>query len=86
MLVRILKAWYKLFLVVHIALPPSAGGLSPGIFTRNPFLPSKQSLSLWKRKNELVELVFGKTELAGELLGKRRLGRAGSELGLDALV
>lgn len=61
-------------------------GLIPGIFTRNPFLPSKQSLSLWKRKNELVELVFGKTELAGELLGKRRLGRAGSELGLDALV
>ena len=32
MLVRILKAWYKLFLVVHIALPPSAGGLSPGNF------------------------------------------------------
>ena len=31
-LVSVLEAWYKFFSMVYIALPPSAGGLSPGNF------------------------------------------------------
>ena len=49
MLVRILKAWYKLFLVVHIAVPPSAGGLSSGNFyIRGTKTMRELSLSLMK--------------------------------------